>query len=54
MPNRLTNSVTAAIPDTGVNDGSGAPTRTRRRNRLNLAYSSHPIGVLSTRMIVAW
>jgi hypothetical protein len=26
-------SVTAAIPDTGVNDGSGAPTRTRRRNR---------------------
>ena len=33
MPNRLTNSVTTAIPDTGVNDGSGVPTRTRRRNR---------------------
>jgi hypothetical protein len=30
---RSTNSVTATIPDTGVNDGSGAPTRTRRRNR---------------------
>jgi hypothetical protein len=33
MPSRSTNSVTAASPDTGVNDGSDAPTRTRRRNR---------------------
>ncbi|MGH3767653.1 MAG: hypothetical protein ACRDS0_10205 [Pseudonocardiaceae bacterium] len=32
MPNRLTNSVTAAIPDTEVNDGPGA-TRTHHRNR---------------------
>ena len=31
MPRRSTNSATATIPDTGVNDGSGAPTRTRRR-----------------------
>ncbi len=30
---RPTSSATATIPDTGVNDGSGAPTRTRRRNR---------------------
>jgi hypothetical protein len=33
MFRRSTNSVTATIPDTGVSDGSGAPTRTRRRNR---------------------
>jgi len=33
MPRRSTNSVTAAIPDTGVNDGSGAPICTRRRDR---------------------
>ena len=33
MPSRSTSSLTAAIPDTGVSDGSGAPTRTRRRNR---------------------
>ncbi len=33
MFRRSTNSVTAAIPDTGVSDGSGAPIRTRRRNR---------------------
>ena len=33
MPSRSTSSVTAAIPDTPVNLGSGAPTRTRRRNR---------------------
>jgi len=30
-PNRRTNSVTAAIPDTAVNPGSGAPTRTATR-----------------------
>jgi hypothetical protein len=32
-PSRSTSSVTATIPDTGVSDGSGAPIRTRRRNR---------------------
>jgi hypothetical protein len=30
---RSINSVTAAIPEYGVTDGSGAPIRTRRRNR---------------------
>jgi hypothetical protein len=33
MFSRSTSSVTATSPDTGVNDGSGAPIRTRRRNR---------------------
>jgi hypothetical protein len=32
MFRQSTNSVTAAIPDTAVNDGSGAPIPTRRRN----------------------
>jgi len=35
-PSRSASSVTAAIPDTGVNDQSGAPTRTRRRFSRNL------------------
>jgi hypothetical protein len=42
-PNRSTNSVTAAIPDTDVNAGSGAPTRTSSRPPRNYP----PIGVLS-------
>jgi len=33
MARRSTNSVTAAIPEYWVSDGSGAPTRTRRRSR---------------------
>jgi hypothetical protein len=33
MSRRSTNSVTATIPESRVNDGSGAPSRTRRRNR---------------------
>jgi hypothetical protein len=33
IPSRSTSSVTAAIPENEVTDGSGAPTRTRRRNR---------------------
>jgi hypothetical protein len=33
IPSRSTNSVTATIPEYRVTDGSGAPIRTRRRNR---------------------
>ena len=33
IPSRSTSSVTAAIPENRVSDGSGAPIRTRRRNR---------------------
>jgi hypothetical protein len=33
IASRSTSSVTAANPEYRVNDGSGAPTRTRRRNR---------------------
>jgi hypothetical protein len=33
IPRRSINSVTAAIPENRVTDRSGAPTRTRRRNR---------------------
>jgi hypothetical protein len=33
MFSRSINSVTAAIPENRVTDGSGAPTRTRRRTR---------------------
>jgi hypothetical protein len=33
MFSRSTSSVTAAIPENRVSDRSGAPTRTRRRNR---------------------
>jgi hypothetical protein len=32
MPSRPTNSLTAAIPDTEVSDGSAASIRTRCRN----------------------
>jgi len=33
MFRRSTSSVTTTIPENRVNDGSGTPTRTRRRNR---------------------